>query len=372
MGASTYTVTSLAVLATFIIDDLGIDRAQFGLVIAANVLLAAVLSPITGRITDRIGGKRAILGVFLVASISYLIMGLAVAFWVMFVATVFGAWSQSGGNPSTNKLIAEDLPQGERGVVTGIKQSGVQATVFLGGLVLPSVAIAVGWRGAYLLLAGVPVLLALFAAWVVPHSEDGEIRRGESARPLPRAITWLAGYGFLLGFAGSVSFLVPLFAEEELGLDPRAAGVAAAVIGLTAFLARIGWARVSELLSDYMLPLTAIALLSVASAVVMLASPTWGTWLLWLGAVLIGVSSAAWNAVGMLAVMNEAGAIATGRASGTVVFGFLAGLGLGPPIYGAIVDSVGYDAMWLLSTVVATASVGLMVAWRLNLRSVGD
>jgi len=368
MGASTYTAASLAVVATFIIDDLGIGRAQFGLVIAANALLAALLSPVSGPIADRVGGKRAVIAVFAAAAVSYLALGLAAAFWMLFIGSFFGAWSMSGTNPATNKLIAEDLPQGERGVITGIKQSGVQAAIFLGGLALPSMAIAFGWRASYLMLATIPVLLALFAAWVVPASEPGAVSVRVSARaPLPSAIRWLGVYGLLLGFAGAVSYLVPLFGEEELGLDPRAAGAAAALTGLAAFAARIGWARAAEIWSNYRGPLFAMAVLAVVAAIAMMAAPTAGVWLLFVGALLIGISSSAWNSVGMLAVMDEAGAAATGRASGVVLLGFLAGLGIGPPIYGAIVDNIGYGVMWAVSLAAAAAAVVLMIVWHASL-----
>jgi cyanate permease len=66
----------------------------------------------------------------------------------------------------------------------------------------------------------------------------------------------------------------------------------------------------------------------------------------------------------MLAVINEAGA-PTGRASGMVLLGFLLGLGIGPPLYGATVDATGsYTAMWLLSLLAAGLSLWLVVAWR--------
>jgi cyanate permease len=71
----------------------------------------------------------------------------------------------------------------------------------------------------------------------------------------------------------------------------------------------------------------------------------------------------------MLAVIDEAGT-ATGRASGVVLLGFLAGLGIGPPIFGATVDATdSYTTMWLLSIAASAVALGLVMAWR---RSVGS
>ena len=92
-------------------------------------------------------------------------------------------------------------------------------------------------------------------------------------------------------------------------------------------------------------------------------------WLLWPAVIVIALGSSSWNSVGMLAVMAEAGIAATGRASGVVLFGFLTGLGLGPPVFGAIVDSSGsYDLMWLLSAITAVASGGIIIAWGRSVR----
>ncbi len=365
MGAATFTAASLGILATFIIDDLSITRAELGAILAVVNIAAAVLSPIAGRITDRIGGKRAIVTLFVLSGTTFLLLGTAVGYAMLFLGALAGAFSQATANPATNKLIAEDLPAGERGVITGVKQSGVQAGIFLGGLVVPSLAIALGWRGAYLVVAAVPLVFAALAVWLIPAAAPASETQsaGRSGR-LPAAIWWLAGYGFLLGFSGAVTYLVPLFAEESLGLSPVLGGIAAAVIAFTAVPGRILWSRYAERSGAFRGSLGVMAALSVAAAVLFYASGASAAWLLWPAAILIASGSSSWNSVGMLAVMVEAGIGSTGRASGVVLFGFLTGLGIAPPIFGAIVDRTGsYDLMWLLSALSAAAAGAVIVVW---------
>jgi len=363
MGAATLAAPSLGILATFIIDDLSISRSLLGWIIATNVILAAMLSPVTGRITDRIGGKAALVSVFFIAAVSFAVFGFTPIVAVLFIASAIAAVGQSAANPSTNKLIGEDLPPGERGVTTGIKQSGVQAAITLAGLTLPTIAIAFGWRAAMLTLVALPVLGAFTALVVIPSSEHDTGAAHDPGRRLPASIPWLAGYGLIIGFAGSVTFFIPLFAEESLGLDPRIGGLAVTVVALTAAVARILWARYSEQRHDFLGPLRTMAILAVIASSLLLASTGWA-WLLWPGAILTGASSSAWNSVGMLAVINEAGA-STGRASGFVLLGFLTGLGIGPPLFGATVDATGsYTLMWLISIAAATVTVGLVWVWR--------
>lgn len=362
MGAATLAASILGILATFIIDDFDISRGTLGWVVSANVIAAAVFSPSAGSLTDRLGGRRAIVLVFVLSAASFLVLGTAPAVGVMFVGSALAALSQAGGNPATNKLIGDLLPRGRRGIVTGIKQSGVQAGITLAGLTLPSVAIAFGWRWAMLLVAAFP-LVAAGAAWVVvPDVERHADRKDDRSTPLPSSVPWLAVFGGIFGFAGAVTFYVPLFAEESLDLDPRLGGAAVALAGVVAFAARIGWARFAERRHAYRGPLATMAALGAGAGVAMLMATGFPA-MLWVGAVLTGVSTSAWNSVGMLAVIDEGGD-ATGRASGIVLLGFLAGLGAGPPAYGALVDAVGsYAPMWVSSIVASLAALATIVVW---------
>ncbi len=370
MAAATFTPASLGILATFIIDDLSISRAELGVVLGLVNVAAAVLSPIAGRVTDRIGGKKSLIALFVTAGATFLILGTAVAYAMLFVGALAGAISQATANPATNKLIAEDVPAGKRGVITGVKQSGVQAGIFLGGLTVPTLAIILGWRGAYLIVAVVPLVLAAVTAWAIPAAPKVTTEhRTRSRAPLPSAIWWLAGFGFLMGLSGAVTFLVPLFAEEMLGLSPVAGGIAAAVIAFVAVPGRILWSRYAERSGAFRGSLGAMAVLSIAAAGLFYLSGAAAAWLLWPAAVLIAAGSSSWNSVGMVAVMVEAGVASTGRASGVVLFGFLTGLGIAPPIFGAIVDHTGsYDVMWLLSALAAAGSAAVIVAWQRSVR----
>ncbi len=362
MASGTFLIVALGLLATFLIDEFAISRAQLGVVIAVASVGGALASPPAGRITDRIGGRNAFALLFAMSAGAFLLLAAAPGYLLLFPAAVLAGAAQSAANPSTNKLIALHLPFGQRGTVTGIKQSGVQVGVFVGGLAVPSAALAIGWRPTVVLVALVPLAALPLALAVVPRDRPVREARSGRAVPLPPAIAWLTAYGFLLGLAGAVTFLVPLFAEEALGLSPAVGGAAAGVIGLVAAFGRIGWARAAERLDRYAAPLALIAVLSVGASAVLLAATTVGGAALWAGAVLTGISSSTWNSVGMLAVMDEAGPAQAGRASGYVMFGFLTGLGAGPPLYGFTVDLSGsYATMWWLS--MAAAGAGAAVAW---------
>ena len=170
MGAATLPMSAIGILATFIVDDIGITRATLGWVAATNVIIAAALSPLAGRLTDHVGGRKAAVLVFASSALAFVVFGNAPAVWVLFGASLIAAIAQATGNPATNLLIRTHLPAGRRGIATGIKQSGVQAAATGAGLVLPSLAIALGWGSAMALVALLPLLGVALVLWIVPPS----------------------------------------------------------------------------------------------------------------------------------------------------------------------------------------------------------
>jgi predicted MFS family arabinose efflux permease len=371
MGAATLPVSAIGILATFIIDDTGITRSQLGWIVSTNVILGAAMSPVAGRVTDAIGGRKAILLLFGFSATAFVVFGAAPAIGFLFVASAIAAFAQAAGNPSTNLLIRTHLGEGTRGVATGIKQSGVHGAVTLAGIVLPSAAIAVGWRPTMAALAVFPAVGSLVAWVIVPRSGRKQVETPRARFRLSRSVRWLAAYGLTFGFAGAVMFYVPLYVEEALGFDPRIAGLVAASIGATAVASRILWARWSERHNRYLGPLWLMAIGGIVAAAAM-ALATSAAVLVWPAAFLIGATSAAWNSVGMLAVINNTG-VATGRSSGIVLLGFLIGFGIGPPIYGATIDATGgYTTMWIISLFAAALSALVITLWRRAIPEIWD
>jgi cyanate permease len=66
----------------------------------------------------------------------------------------------------------------------------------------------------------------------------------------------------------------------------------------------------------------------------------------------------------MLGLIVFAGPRSAGRASGVVLFGFLIGLGIGPPLFGWIIDTTGsYTAVWVISMAAAMLGLVTMLVW---------
>lgn len=366
MAVTVFAGPSLGILSRFIIDELDITRTQLGILVTGAGLSGAVLGPSAGRLADRIGARSTLLLVFGTAAVGLTALALAPNYALLVAAVGLAGVAQSGSNPSTNKLIGLHFPPGKRGLVTGIKQSGVQLGIFLGGLTLPAAAVAFNWRIALAAWAMVSFLAFVAASLITPRDPEGEATRDSvvTKDPLPVGIRWLALDGILNGaVVGSVLTYLPLYAEEEIGLSVGTAGVVASVFALSGLAARLAWPHFAEASAHYSKPLTIVAFSSTVGIVLLWSGPVAGPWALWAGAAIVGTAQA-WNAIANLAVIGGIEQRDAGRASGSVARGFGLGLAFGPPGFGFVVDSLGgYEMGYGLLTLVGMAAGAIMILW---------
>jgi predicted MFS family arabinose efflux permease len=363
MAASTFALAIVAVLASDLIAEFGITRQQLGSLVTFSSLSGAFLAPFVGPWADRIGARNATLASLAVSAVALAWIGLAPTFAMVLVGALLTGFSKGITNPATNKLISQYVAPGKRGVVTGVKQSGVQFGTALAGLALPAIALAFGWRAGVVGSSVVPVVGVGVALWAIPRDVRSVDRDGGEGATASVSVVRLAAYGFLLGFGGTAMFTyVPLFSEESLGLSPVQAGATVSVMGIVGVIGRIGWGRIAERSIGSDRALIALAGLSVVAGAMLVAAPTVGPWIIWPTSVLIGLSASSWNSVGMLAVIERVPAAVAGKASGTVMLGFLSGLGLGAPLFGRSVDRIGdYRPGWIAVTLVFVVATVLWI-----------
>lgn len=364
MGAATFALTAYAVLAAELRAEFGVDRWQIGALVTAMSLGGAFISPRVGSIADSMGAKRSTTTTIVLATVALVGLAFAPAFWLIVAAALIGGIAQAMANPATNKLIALHVEPGRRGVITGIKQSGVTAASALGGALLPPVTILAGWRWAVALFALIATVGGVLSL-LIPSDPPGHVPVSGTPRgPVDPYIYRVAGYGFILGAAGTAIFtFLPLYAEESLGLGPASAGLAVTVTGVSGVIGRIAWGRLAEVRFGTWRSLEYIAVLAATAAAVLVFAQERPV-LVWVAAILTGFSASAWNSVGMLAVIETSTPAQAGRASGVVLFGFLAGLGLGAPTFGFAVDRLGtYGPGW---TAVGVAFLLALVVMRVG------
>ncbi len=210
----------------------------------------------------------------------------------------------------------------------------------------------------------IPLALAGIYTLMTTHGAvSGGMTAGAGASgPMPRLIYRLSIYGFMMGIGMSVLLTyLPLFSEEVLGMTAEAGGLAVAVTGLVGIGARLAWARLAEGRLGSVPSLRILAILAVATGLVMVFAEQLGPWSVWVAAALTGLSGSAWNAVGMLAIIQVVPTSQAGRGSGVVLFGFLGGLAAGAPLVGWSVDTLGtYTPGWVAITVLFAVGFWVM------------
>ena len=369
MASVTLAITIFGVLASELIAAMGIERWQLGMLATAGTLSGAVFSTRLGKWVDVVGGRRATVTTLMVSGSALFCVGVAPEFSLMVGAAFLNGIASGMSNPATNKRISLEVEPGRRGLVMGIKQSGVQVSIFMGGWLLPVFTEWWGWRWAVLAFAAAPLTLGVISmargvsvepASTVQQEETAGSRSGEESYPgrLPRVVRRLTVFGFLLGM-GVVVLVVylPLYAEEVLGMSRGLAGLVLAITGPVGILARIVWGRVAEGRLGMVRSLMIISLMGVISGVSLAFGEGLGTWVVWVSAIVAGVSVFSWTSVGMLAVIEVLPAALAGRGSGAVYFGFISGFGVGAPLFGWSVDALGvYAPGWLgITTLFALA-----------------
>jgi nitrate/nitrite transporter NarK len=362
IGLGTFPAFAFGVLAPFLRDEFGLSRSQLGLLTTALFVIGAPASLVAGKIVDIAAGRKLAFWIF--GMVAAATLGFAVApsyHWLLLVSGLAGI-PLALGNPGTNKLVARFIAPENRGVVMGIKQSGVQIAALLTGAALPAAARAWGWRTA-IALALIPAALGGIGAFSIPKSRPLRRRdRSMASHEAGRGVRILAIYAFLMGaaMAAMVAYL-PLYAEESIGFSVTEAGALAATIGLIGVGSRIFWGWRSDRFAHLSMPLAIMSAGALIATCMIVAAQNLGAWLLWPAAISIGATGAAWMAVGMLAVVAEVDGSEMGRASGVVVFGFFCGQMSSPLLFGYSVDVSGsYVLGWI--GVLTTFALATLIA----------
>lgn len=367
MAAATFLHFSISVLSPLLAAEFGLSAFQLGVLGTMNNGVAALSAPFLGKAVDAWGGRRISMVLLGVAGSSMIGFGLAGSFGVLIAMTAINGLAAGGSNPATNHILSTHIPLGRRGLLTGVKQSGVRAGQTLAGALLPIGALAIGW-GSTMGVAGAVFLAGIMAvAWVVPKGE-GTARVGEvSSQPVPLGPTvWrLVVFSVLMGAAmSSLLLYLPLYSYEDLHMTVQAAGLTVGVIGLVGLFARVASGPFAERFSTPAIPLLGMAAgAAVSAGLVWMAGPL-ASGLVWLGAVGLGLTGAVWNTVANLAIISDPDQERTGQASGVIHTAYLAGLSIGPVVFGAIIAASGaYGIAWACACALFLAAAAQALRW---------
>jgi MFS family permease len=357
-----------AAIGPVLTHALGLSRTELGLLTSAiwGGMLIGMLP--FGLLVDRYGERSMLLvGGALLAGF-LLIASRAAGFEALFLALVPAAIGAAAASPGGTRALAAWFEPRMRGTAIGIRQTGVTLAGVLAAVALPPIAIALGWRAAFVTVAA--TALVGMVAFVLLYREPAAVSR--AARPpldvrvLMRSRTWLAAtaYGWVfMGALGSVVAYLAVSLNQDAGLSPVRAGLLLAVLQVGGIAGRLGFGVLSDRVGSRGRVMALSAALAVLACLAMaaLGHGAAGPPALAGLAFLLGLSCMGWNALyitltaEVVPIQHAATAVGAGT---TITF---IGMFAVPPVFGLIADHAGTYS-WSWAALAGWAAMGTVVA----------
>src|SRR5213083_2540481 len=159
----------LGILAPTLTRELGWRETDYAAIVSWFSVAYGVGLLGMGRFLDRIGVRRGLacsVGLWSLAAMGHALVRTVTGFSVARALLGIG---ESGNFPAGVKSVAEWFPRRERALATGIFNAGSNVGVVLAALVVPWIALTVGWRWAF--NATGTLDLVWLAAWLTLYRE---------------------------------------------------------------------------------------------------------------------------------------------------------------------------------------------------------
>ena len=209
----------LGLLAPMLQIKIGWSEQQYASIGTSFLIAYALGLLVMGGLIDQIGtrhGYAVCITIWSLAAVAHSLVRSAFGFGLARFALGFG---ESGNFPAAIKTIAEWFPRKERSLATGIFNSGTNAGATLAPLVVPWIALHLGWQFAFL-FTGVfsAIWIVLWLAFYRSPQQDHRLSPEEAAYiasdpPEPNIkIAWFA----LLGYRQTWTFVAGKFLTDPI------------------------------------------------------------------------------------------------------------------------------------------------------------
>jgi len=194
---------------------------------------------VMGRVMDRIGVRAGLAIAVLVWSLAAMGHALVRTVAGFGVARALLGLGESGNFPAAVKAVAQWFPKSERALATGVFNAGSNVGVVVAALLVPPIALGLGWRWAFLATGALDLIW--LTLWVALYREPARPPRlSDTERSGADTMSWgsLIGrrqtWAFIVGKALTdpvwlfYLFWLPKFLDASFGV--RLAGLAAPLV----------------------------------------------------------------------------------------------------------------------------------------------
>ncbi|HEY4004336.1 MAG TPA: MFS transporter [Pseudonocardia sp.] len=337
-----------------------------GALFAAYAAATLAVTPLAGRLVDRVGPRRPLLlGLFGLAAATVL-FAVGGQYWVLLVARALQGLAAGLGWVAGLSLIAAVTSPATRGRSMGLAMSMVSVGLLVGPPLAGLLVERFGVRAPFLFAAGLAVLDGVARLVLVRGLAAAEAEPGGPRAVLRMPGAWPVLVAVLLGAGtlAAVEPVLPLHLTLRFGMDALRLGLLfAALVLVSAAISPVAGALVGRV--------DARALTSLGIGVSALALAVLGAaqqeWQVWLGMVLLGAGEAGLLAPATTLIAELGGRArpaALGAAYALFNLAYAAGLMVGPLLAGAGTGALGF-AVTLFGLALLTAVTGAVSVRRL-------
>jgi MFS transporter, OFA family, oxalate/formate antiporter len=357
-GASPLPFNVLGLLFAPLQADFGWSRGQISAGITVFGITASLMAPVFGWLADKYGVRPVAIWSLIAFALSFAALSFTPASLIGFYALwlVVGLVG-IGSTPVTWSRAISLWFLERRGLALGIMLIGTSAAAF----VVPQLAVwsiaQFGWRQMFVVVAMLPLLVALpfaVALFREPRPEerpaaistaDGKVAGmtfGEAARTRQFWILWASIFVIALAYGGAHIHMIPIVMDH--GFDAKTAAGMMGVVGVGLLVGRVG---VGFLLDRVWGPAVAFPVLCLpALACILLMGTATDIGLITFAAFLLGFAAGAESDLIAFLAARYFGMAHFGRIYGMLYMPFGLCSAISPLIYGIVRDRAGsYDPM---------------------------
>jgi MFS family permease len=347
-------------LAVQLREDIGLEVAGLGLVYTSYFVAAALLSAPLGRWSERTGPELALrLGTATYAVAFVGIAALVTSPPILAGFVLLAGIGTSMTRTASSLLVARNVPEGRQGSAFALKHCSIPVGTLLAGIAVPTIALTIGWRWAYVAAA----VLTAGVFLVLPHGGVERASRPHGRKAdLSMSVLLIFAVSFALGAAAASSLgAYTVSTAVSAGMQEGLAGVLVAMGSIVGILARLSLGRWSDRRPGSQLDLVYWLLTIGGFGFAMLAYADEA--LLWLAVPLAFATGWAWFGSYNFA-MIRLNPVAPGTAVGVTQTGAFIGAIVGPAGLGFLADHSSFTTAWLAAAAASFSAAAMIFAIR--------